>query len=71
MGMITLKEYTLKHGGSIRYLRQKAKNGGFSTATKIGRDWFIDENEPLQDNRVTSGKWIGYNRKRNTSKKEE
>lgn len=70
MGLITLKEYTLIHGGSLRYLRQKAKDGGFKTVKKIGRDWFIDEDEPLQDNRITTGKWVGYSRKRNSSKKD-
>jgi hypothetical protein len=28
-----------------------AANGGFSTARKIGRDWFIDNDEPYPDRR--------------------
>lgn len=67
--MITLKEYCLRNNRNLQGSRVKATKGGFKTAKKIGRDWFIDENEPYIDERVTSGNWIGYARKRNYVKK--
>lgn len=60
MAMITLKEYAERHGRDPATFRQKALRGGFKTAQKIGRDWMIDENEPLQDKRVKTGKYIGF-----------
>lgn len=63
MAMITLKEYALRHGRNPTVLRQKAIRNGFKTATKMGRDWIIDEEEPLIDNRVRSGKYTGWREK--------
>lgn len=48
---ITLKEYAERHGRALATVRQKAYRGGFKTARRVGRDWFIDEDEPLVDNR--------------------
>lgn len=60
MAMITLKDYAIRHGRNPVVLRQKAIRGGFETATKLGRDWIIDEDEPLVDNRMRSGKFVGW-----------
>lgn len=57
---ITLKEYAERHGKELVLLRQKYYRGGFKTCEKIGRDLFIDEDEPLIDERVKSGKYIGF-----------
>lgn len=57
MAMITLKEYAIRHERDPTVMRHKAQRGGFKTAMKLGRDWIIDENEPLVDNRVKSGKF--------------
>lgn len=65
MALITLKEYAERHGRNPATFRQKALRGGFQTAQKIGRDWMIDENEPLEDQRVSSGKYIGFRDKLN------
>ena len=65
MALITLKEYAERHGRNPASFRQKALRGGFKTAQKIGRDWMIDENEPLEDQRITSGKYIGFRDKLN------
>ena len=46
---ITLKEYALLHKRNPATVRQKAIRGGFKTAEKIGRDWFIDKEEPYSD----------------------
>ena len=48
---ITLAEYARRHGRALDTVRQKAYRGGFKTARRVGRDWLIDEDEPLVDNR--------------------
>lgn len=60
MGLISLIEYAERHGKSRTTVQQKAKRGGFKTAQKIGRNWVIDEDEPYEDNRVTSGEYINW-----------
>ena len=70
MAMITLAEYTRRCGRNARYLRQKCVNGDFKTAQKVGRDWFVDEDEACPDMRVTTGKWVGYQRVKNRGKGE-
>ena len=67
MALITLKEYAIRHGCDPVVLRQKALRGGFETARKLGRDWVIEEDEPLVDLRVKSGKYINW-RKSKTPK---
>ena len=53
MAMIFLRDYAKKHGKTTDAMRQKAIRGNFKTAKKFGRDWLIDENEPLIDQRTT------------------
>ena len=48
---ITLTEYARRHGRALATVRQEAYRGGFKTARRVGRDWLIDEDEPLVDNR--------------------
>lgn len=64
MALITLKEYAIRLGKNPDVVRQKALRGTMKTAQKLGRDWFIDENEPYVDQRITSGKYVGRRRKR-------
>lgn len=61
--MITLMEYAKRIGKNARVVRRKAANGDFKTAAKIGRDWFIDEDEEYIDRRFTSGKYCGWREK--------
>ena len=61
MALITLNDYAAKYGRSPATVRQKVYRGGFKTAQKIGRQIFIDENEPYVDERITSGDYIGFN----------
>ncbi|MBP3653182.1 MAG: hypothetical protein J6J78_08970 [Clostridia bacterium] len=68
MGMILLKEYAERLGKNSVVATQRAARGSFRTAQKIGRQWFIDENEPWTDGRVKSGKYIGFREKLNKSK---
>lgn len=60
MAMITLKEYAERLGKNPVVARQKAQRGTFQTARKIGRDWFIDEDEPYEDARIKTGDYIGF-----------
>ncbi len=50
--LITLKEYCIRHGKNQCTARQRAAKGSFKTVKKIGRDWFIEEDEPWVDNRT-------------------
>lgn len=61
--MIPLKDYAKKHGILPATARQKAGRGGYKTAQKIGRDWFVDETEPFIDLRVKSGKYVDARKK--------
>lgn len=69
MGMITLKEYADKHSRELSGLRRKAIARRFRTAVKIGRDWFIDADEPLTDQRIKHGKMIGLHKLRKEQNK--
>ena len=63
MALISLTEYAKKHGKAPVSVRQKAQRGGFQTAQKIGRNWVIDEDEPYEDERITSGKYKNWRKK--------
>ena len=56
MAMIFLRDYAKKHGKTANAMRVKAERGRFKTAKKFGRDWLIDENEPLVDLRTINKK---------------
>lgn len=60
--MIPLKEYALRLNKSPDNARHLAQRGSFNTAQKLGRDWFVDEDEPWPDRRVKSG---AYKKKAN------
>lgn len=68
MALISLKEYAKLHGRTLVNMRAKAERGMFATARKIGRDWLIDSDEPFIDNRVRSGKYVGWRDKYGKSK---
>ena len=51
MELISLVEYAKLNGISDATARQRAIRGSFTTARKIGRNWVIDKDEPLTDNR--------------------
>ena len=63
MALILLKEYAQRVQRDSGTVIQKAKRGKLKTAQKIGRQWFVDENEPYIDGRVTSGKYVDWRRK--------
>ena len=67
MAMITLKEYSARLGKDRSIVYQKYQRGGFQTAVKMGRDIGFDEDEPYIDERVKSGKYVGWRKDFKTS----
>lgn len=57
MALIPLSEYARRHGRRPDVARHMAIRGGFQTAEKLGRDWFVDEVEAWPDRRVKTGKY--------------
>ena len=55
MGLITLVEYAHRVGKAPNTCRKKAEIGTLN-AVKMGRDWFIDENEVYVDARHEKSK---------------
>ena len=60
--LITLNEYAKRHGRSPATLRQRIARGTLQ-AVKMGRDWLIDEDTPLEDTRIKSGKYRDWRKK--------
>ena len=63
MGLITAKEYAIKHGLDPATMRSRIFRGRIKTAQKLGRDWFLDEDEEMVDARIISGKYIDARKK--------
>lgn len=61
--LIAIKEYAKIHGKDLSSVRQKCQRGGFSTAQKIGRDWFIDDAEEYSDRRKNDEQEVLIERK--------
>lgn len=57
--MLSVKEYAELHGIRPESVTQRIRRGTTS-AVKIGRDWFIEADEPFLDARVRSGKYVGW-----------
>lgn len=60
--LITLAEYAQRKGKDPANLRQKIARGKLE-AIKMGRDWLIEEDTPLEDGRVKSGKYRDWRKK--------
>lgn len=63
MSLITLVQWAELNGVKPNTARQRANRGQFKTAQKLGRDWFIDKDEPNIDNRVKTGKYKNWRKK--------
>ncbi|MBO4394779.1 MAG: hypothetical protein J5819_00335 [Eubacterium sp.] len=63
--LVSLSEYAAIHGIPTDTAKSARRQGRFKTAIKIGRNWCVDKNEILSDNRVKTGEY------RNWRKKEE
>lgn len=57
MALIPLKEWAERENINPATARQKALRGTIP-AVKMGRDWFIEENEKNADKRVKNGKYM-------------
>lgn len=55
-GLVPIALYASMHGLNPATVRQKCIRGGWKTAVKVGRDWFIDPEEPHADLRKKSDK---------------
>lgn len=67
--LIGLVEYAAQHGKDPKNARKMAAQGRFTTARKIGRNWVIDDGELWPgDQRVKSGKYIGWRNKHGKQK---
>ena len=64
MAKILLQLYGERHKKSKAAVIKMANRGSFNTAEKIGRQWFIEEDEEYPDLRVKSGKYVGKPRAR-------
>lgn len=62
--LLPLVEYAAKVGRDPASIRQRILRGNFPSAVKMGRNWFVPEDAPYDDNRVTSGKYIDVKRNR-------
>lgn len=47
--LVPIAQYASIHGLNPATVRQKCIRGGWQTAIKIGRDWFINPDEPHTD----------------------
>ena len=63
MALILLSEYGERHKKSKTAVTKMACRGSFQTAKKVGRQWFIEEDEPYPDNRIKDGRYIGRRKK--------
>ena len=50
-GLVPIALYASMHGLDPSTVRHKCIRGGWKTAVKLGRDWFIDPDEPHTDRR--------------------
>ena len=71
MEKITIVEYARRNGLVPINVRHKCERGGYETAEKIGRDWFISPDEPTTDRRIKNGKLIGARAKRREKQETE
>lgn len=60
--LISIKEYANRNGKEVNTVRKKCIRGGFSTAQKIGRDWFIDDAEEYSDRRKNDEQEVLFER---------
>jgi hypothetical protein len=62
--LLPLVEYAAKVHRDPASIRQRILRGNFPSAVKMGRNWFVPEDAPYDDNRVTSGEYVGLKRNR-------
>lgn len=50
-GLVPIAQYAAAHGRAVSSVRQLARTGGFRTARRMGRDWWVAADEPYPDRR--------------------
>ena len=65
---LTLAEYAKKIDKQAAIVRQKCIRGTMPGARKIGRDWFIPADANYTDERLKSGNYIGWRKKKEIKK---
>jgi len=63
MALILLSEYGERHKKSKAAVIKMANRGSFQTAKKIGRQWFIEDDEEYPDLRIKDGKYVDWRTK--------
>lgn len=66
MALIPLAEWARKLNKNPSNARQHVARGNLE-AQKIGRDWFVEESASWPDNRMKSGKYVGWRKKEDGS----
>lgn len=66
MSLISLKAYADKVGLAPVTVRKRILRG-VTKGVKIGRDWFVDEDEELIDHRISSGKYTDWRKPKERS----
>ena len=61
--MIPIAEYAKRIGKKTITVADRCRRGTLPGARKIGRDWFVPADAPYPDNRVRSGKYVGFRKK--------
>lgn len=57
---IPIAEFAKQIGLTANAVRRKCMRGMLPGAIKMGRDWFVPKGAEYPDNRVKSGKYIGF-----------
>lgn len=61
--LVSTTEYARLHGIQPINVRKMLLRGGLKTAVRLGKNWYIDKDEPWPDRRVKSGKYVGWREK--------
>ena len=62
--LLSLPEYAAKVGRDQASVRRKCIAGRIPGAAKVGRNWIIPADAPYEDQRIRSGKYAGWRRKK-------
>lgn len=64
--LLTVPEYAAKVGREQSAIRRKILRGTLPGAVKMGRDWLIPADTPYEDQRIRSGKYTAWRKKKSS-----